>query len=325
MTISWYSISISIPYSSNEFKGFFSVNNINNVVQSFYQTIRDEYHNEVTNFTTNLLVDAGTRTIPGSRTWSSNNNNTDNIFSSLFSANGTIFRVTTPFNWQDFDVRAIGLVTQQDGPFITNKAFLLSTAIGQNDFRAATFDSSTLLAYDPSSVCFNEGTKILCLNKELLEEYIRIENLRKGDIVKSYKHGYRKIDLIGKNPMINNPEKFNKCMYKMEKTKENGLIEDLIVTGGHSILVDDLGENKEENEKIFKGTQMIDDKYLLLSAVSKDFKKLENNNLYIYYHFILENDGNNEARYGVWANGILTETPNKNLFMGIKFTLLENK
>lgn len=53
---------------------------------------------------------------------------------------------------------------------------------------------------DPS--CFNEGTKILCLNKKLEEEYIAIENLRKGDLVKSYKHGYIKIDLIGKNPMI---------------------------------------------------------------------------------------------------------------------------
>jgi hypothetical protein len=114
MTISWYSISISIPYSQNEFKGFFSVNNINNIVQSFYQTIRDQYNNEVTDFTTNLLIAAGTRTIPGSRTWSSNNNNTDNIFSSLFSANGTIFSVTTPFDYQVFDVKAIGLVTQQD-------------------------------------------------------------------------------------------------------------------------------------------------------------------------------------------------------------------
>ena len=87
-------------------------------------------------------------------------------------------------------------------------------------------------------------------------------------------------------------------------------------------MVDDLGDNKEENEKIFGGKQMIDDKYLLLSCVSKDFKKIENINLYIYYHFILENNGNNEERYGVWANGILTETPNKNFFMGQKFNLL---
>jgi hypothetical protein len=175
-----------------------------------------------------------------------------------------------------------------------------------------------------TNACFNEGTKILCLNKKFEEEYIPIENLRKGDLVKSYKHGYRKIELIGTHHMINNPNKILECMYKMEKTNENGLIEDLIVTGGHSILVDDLGENKDENEKIFKGTQIIDDKYLLLSCVSKDFKKLENNNLYNYYHFVLENSGNNEERYGVWANGILTETPSKNFFISAIDILLKN-
>jgi len=122
--------------------------------------------------------------------------------------------------------------------------------------------------------------------------------------------------------MINNPNRFNECMYKIEKTEENGLIEDLIVTGGHSILVDDLGVLKEENDKIFGSTPMIDDKYLLLSAVSKDFKKLENTNLYTYYHFILENNGNDDERFGVWANGILTETPSKNQFNNHKYTLL---
>jgi len=49
---------------------------------------------------------------------------------------------------------------------------------------------------------------------------------------------------------------------------------------------------------------------------------LENTNLYTYYHFILENDGDNDKRYGVWANGILTETPSKNQFTNHKYTLL---
>ena len=116
----------------------------------------------------------------------------------------------------------------------------------------------------------------------------------------------------------NNVDNLLECMYKMEKTEENNLIEDLIVTGGHSILVDDLGDNKEENDRLFNGeTLKIDDKYLLLAAVSNDFIKLQNNDEYTYYHFILENNGNDNDRYGVWANGILSETPSKNFFMSM--------
>jgi hypothetical protein len=175
--------------------------------------------------------------------------------------------------------------------------------------------------FDPS--CFNEGTKILCLNNNFEEEYVLIEELKKGDLVKTYKHGYRKIDLIGKKDMINNPENFHECMYKMEKTYKNGLIDDLIVTGGHAILVDDLGSLKEENDKIFGGsTLMIDDKYLLTAAVSEDFKKIEDINIYTYYHFSVENNGDDDERFGVWANGILTETVSKNQFIKHGYTLV---
>jgi hypothetical protein len=176
------------------------------------------------------------------------------------------------------------------------------------------FPPASTFTYYSGAACFNEGTKILCLNKNFEEEYIPVENLRKGDFVKSYKHGYRKIELIGKNLMINNPKDWKECMYKMEKTETNGLTEDLTITGYHSILVDDLQEYQEENEKNLGETIKIDEKYLLLASVSKDFVKLENTSVYTYYHFILENNGNDDERFGVYANGILTETPSKNLF-----------
>ena len=66
-------------------------------------------------------------------------------------------------------------------------------------------------------ICFNQGTKILCLNKDSLEEeYKSIETLRKGDLVKTYLHGYKKIHLIGKNNMRNNPTEPLNCMYVMK-------------------------------------------------------------------------------------------------------------
>jgi hypothetical protein len=203
-------------------------------------------------------------------------------------------------------------------------AFIIKTK-DENNQIVETNVSGTVEPAPNGPSCFNEGTKILCLNNHLEEEYIFIETLRKGDLVKSFKHGYRKIELIGKNFMRNNPKRFNECMYKMIKIEENGLIDDLIVTGGHGILVDDLGIHKEENDKLYYDTNktpLIDNKYLLLAAVSSNFVKLEDNNMYTYYHFILENNDDNDERFGVWANGVLTETPSKNQFNNHKYILL---
>ena len=52
--------------------------------------------------------------------------------------------------------------------------------------------------------------------------------------------------------MINNPNYWNLCMYKMEKnekSEKNGLTEDLIVLGGHSLLVDELSDDVREKYK----------------------------------------------------------------------------
>ena len=176
--------------------------------------------------------------------------------------------------------------------------------------------SSSDIYFEPASsanhdaICFDESTEILCLNGKFQEVYIPVNKLIKGTLVKTYKHGFRRIDCIFKGQFVNNKDNFRNCMFVLPKNKN--MTKDLIVTGGHSILVDDLGEYKEENKKLFAfETPKIDNKYLLLSSVSKDFIKMENNDTYTYYHLVLENEGDNELRFGVWANGVLTETPSK--------------
>ena len=307
MTTAWYSISITLHPGTAQpfFDGIFRLNTSTNIINAFYNA------NDTT-FSNNILI-----TTP--QTGIDTNKTSNNIYvNNDFPPGGTTI-TSIPNLDSTYNATMWALWDHNDNPTKSRLSYLSNgswTDLPNNFIEPFVVNSIP----DPS--CFNEGTKILCLNKHFEEEYIPIENLRKGDLVKSFKHGYRKIDLIGKNPMINNPELFNACMYKMKKTEGNGLIEDLIVTGGHAILVDDLGKYKEENNKIFGSTLMIDDKYLLLCAVSEDFKKLDNIKLYTYYHFTLENNGNDHERYGIWANGILTETPSKNQFTNHKYTLL---
>jgi hypothetical protein len=163
-------------------------------------------------------------------------------------------------------------------------------------------------------VCFNEGTQILCINDEGDEEYMAVEDLEPGrTIVKSYQHGNRLVYSVGMGRYRNNP-RWNEAMYILRKSDERPeQTEDLIVTGGHSLLVDELTDDhilEYAEKKIWETGEplMIDDKYLLLAAVDKRFEKIENEEFYTFYHFALENDGNNDKRYGIWANGILSET-----------------
>jgi hypothetical protein len=162
---------------------------------------------------------------------------------------------------------------------------------------------------DADVSCFNYDTKILHLNSYLEEEYIPIQHLREGDLVKTYLHEYKAIKKIGKGKLLNNPTNSAHCMFKMEKTETNGLIEDLIITGGHSIMVDELTEYQANLQESMQFNEAIDNKQLLLACVSSDFQAIQNNYVYTYYHFILENDGDIEKRYGVYANGIILETP----------------
>ena len=97
-------------------------------------------------------------------------------------------------------------------------------------------------------------------------------------------------------------------MYKMETT-----FEDLIVTGGHGILKKE--PNVLDPDKLWVNSKFskIDNMFLHRAAFCSEFKMLTDTNIYTYYHLTLK-DKNCNKRFGIWANGILTETVSKNQF-----------
>jgi hypothetical protein len=185
------------------------------------------------------------------------------------------------------------------------------------------FDA-TIPITDNDTYCFSEGTKILslsnqqhidgCLTSQLKEEYRLVQDLIIGDYVKTYLHGYRKVSRIISGNFVNNPkdEGVANCMYRMIKTEDNGLIEDLTLTRNHGVLVEKLTENEEK--KVDKNNlPVIDNLLSIITADSDKFEKVLDNNVYKYYHFSLNGDGDEDRQFGVYANGILVEVPSNNM------------
>ncbi len=165
-----------------------------------------------------------------------------------------------------------------------------------------------------SSYCFNKGTEILCM-RDNSEKYIPIESINKdSDLVKSYKHGYKKIEGIYHSLFKNNVNDYKNSMYIMKK--QENMTNDLIVTGGHSILVDNYKTDKiERKHKKTFGSKLdpIDDKKLLLAGFSDSFTQIKGDDIYDIYHIVLEGEDGKSKRYGIWANGVLTESAYKNI------------
>jgi len=229
---------------------------------------------------------------------------------------GSVIYTISPDSPYTFDVAYAlngGVTSEGDGATCTlarNNNILYGTnSVG------GVNNSGTIFKYTISVICYNKDTKILILDENGIEEYRLIQDIKEGDSVKIYPSGYKKVELIGNKTMINNSKMFKDCMYIMKKNKDNSLIDDLIVTGEHSIYVDCLTDNEKSKQCKSK---IMHDKYSLISRNSDNFTKITDNNKYTYYHFVLENTNDSE-NYIVWANGILSESISKKIFNRSKF------
>jgi len=168
----------------------------------------------------------------------------------------------------------------------------------------------------PSTICFKEGTKILCkLNGQNV--YIPIEYIEEGTLVKTYKNGYKKCKFIMKELLNNKKEHSINNLYRLSKLTNGNLFEDLYITGSHSMLYDDLTEKEEEamnkllavyNSKFdIEIPSKIEDKYKLIAYYDNTFTEIKKDININIYHLVLESDNKNR-NYGIWANGVLTES-----------------
>jgi hypothetical protein len=173
-------------------------------------------------------------------------------------------------------------------------------------------NSSIIMKYTPATPtttsipCFKEDTQILTI-----DGYKSIQNLRNGDLIKTFEHDYKPIVMIGKrdiyHPVLN--ERIKNQLYQCSQSEYPEIFKPLIITGCHSLLVDDF-ISEEQREKVIEingDTFVTENKYRLPACVDHRATVYETAGTYTIYHLALEND-NYYFNYGIYANGLLVET-----------------
>jgi len=156
----------------------------------------------------------------------------------------------------------------------------------------------------PIIPCFNKDTKILTTNG-----YVPIQDLRKGDLVKTINHGFVPINMIGCKTITNSKDEIppNK-LFVCSNENYPEITEDLYITGLHSILVDELTQEEESNLfELFGKMFVTDGKYRLPVFMDKRANLYEESGEYTIYHIALDHD-HELMNYGIYANGLLVET-----------------
>jgi 6-phosphogluconolactonase (cycloisomerase 2 family) len=161
----------------------------------------------------------------------------------------------------------------------------------------------------PGVICFKKDSRILTS-----KGYRKIQHLKKGDLVKTLNHGFRPIFRIGKKEIYHHPttERSKEHLYRCSKTNYPELFEDLVLTGCHSLLVDDYVDELQYRKtiEVNGATYVTEGKYRLPVCADLRASVYETAGKYLVYHIALENESY-YGNYGIFANGLLVESTSK--------------
>jgi len=196
-------------------------------------------------------------------------------------------------------------ITNEDVPFVLSSLNPTNTVVTTTNGPTGTTGPTGNVP------CFKKGTKILCC-RDNKEEYLLVEDLRNGYLVKTKYHGYKPIILIGYHEIIHtsiNNHDLKDQLYRCSKENYPEIFEDLIITGCHSILVKDFtsDEEKERVIKVNKKIYVTDKLYRLPACADLKTNIYEIPGTYTIYHLALEQK-DKYMNYGIYANGLLVES-----------------
>jgi len=288
MATSWYSIVIS-PQSGGGaiFNGYFNVNNSTSLIQGFYDL--------------SLPTSSGYTNVLLSTNDAASYPTADNKYP--FTSPGMNFYSTALQTFFSIGQNHFNI-------YLEGNIVLFTSATGRLISPPYTIITSPISGPPSNPIpCFKEGSKILTD-----QGYKLIQDLRKGDFVKTLLHNYLPIDLIGKREIYHPAlkERIKDQLYQCSQDHYEEIFEPLIMTGCHSILVDDF-VSEEQSEKVIEvngNTYVTDRKYRLPACADPRASIYEIPGNYVIYHLALEND-DYYMNYGIYANGLLVETCSK--------------
>ena len=283
------------------------------------------------------------------QTWTQSNINSGDIYSVVLSGsngiagsgtnnNGIYYTTNSGVTWTKSSLASGNFVVALSGSIaVATSSDWLATGIGTGIYKSlnygqtwtgagvnsGAFNSLSLsgsraiaggstnngIYYALSPLCYEKNTLILVLENEV-EVYKKICELKVGDIVKTYKHGYKKIKMIKSfDYNTSNITRLKRCMYKMKD-------HNVIVTGKHGILVDEITTEEIKNiKKCGIILRNIDYKQVLPACASDKFEKITDIFEFELWHFVLENDDESK-NYGVYiTDGILSESCSEKAFL----------
>ena len=160
--------------------------------------------------------------------------------------------------------------------------------------------------------CFKEDSMILCYT-DGKEEYVKIQEIRKGDLVRTVHHGYVPVNMIGTSTMYNPGHRVRgkDRLYVCKPSAYPELTSDLIITGCHSILSRTITPIQREQTIDLLGRIMItDNNYRIMACIDERAEPYQEEGLHTIWHLALDHE-DIRMNYGIYANGLLVETCSK--------------